>query len=173
MKSIFTKSLLAFHFFALISITACNTNNDDDDGNTCTGSLDASWKVNGTEENAYVEYNGHTVSFLSLSFQACTDPNNSVVINYIPYPPSVGAYELRNGPLSSPIQGQGTYVDESVGTSGVHYPTNDTIVGTLNITSVDLTAKTLSGNFSFNALKPDGSTVQITEGQIFDTKYED
>jgi len=60
-----------------------------------------------------------------------------------------------------------------VGSSGVHYPTNDTLIGVLDITSVDIAAKTLSGTFSFDALKPDGSVIHITEGQIFDTKYED
>lgn len=172
MKPFFRNSLLLLLLSGIFFITACN-NNDDDDGNTCTGTLNASWKVNGTEENAYVEYNVHTVSLLSLSFQACTDPNNMIAINYIPYPPAVGTYELKNGPLSSPIKGQGTYIDESVGTSGVHYPTNDTISGVLTITDVDLSAKTLSGTYSFDALKPDGSVIHITEGQIFDTKYED
>lgn len=173
MKTIFTKSYLALLFLGIISITACRNNDDDNNNNNCNGTLDASWKVNGVEESAYVEYNTHTVSLLSLSFQACSEPNNFVIINYIPYPPAVGSYELRNGPLSSPIKGQGVYVDEGVGTSGVHYQTNDTIVGILNITSVDFAAKTLSGTFSFDALKPDGTVIQITEGEIFDTKYED
>lgn len=175
MKPIFTKSFLALLFLGVISITACR--NDDDDDNNCgaNGTLEASWKVNGVEEKSFVTYHAHTVSFLSLSFQSCSGPNNTVVLNYIPYPPTVGTYELMYGPLSSPIKGMATYIDQSVGTSGVSYATNDTINGTFTITAVDLTAKTLSGTFSFNGLKEDGSGTiySISEGQIFNTVYED
>ncbi len=176
MKSIFTKSFLALLFLGVISITACN-NDDDDDDNNCgtTGTLEASWKVNGVEEKAYLSFHSHTVSLLNLSFLSCSGPNNAVLLNFIPYPPSVGTYELKYGPLSSPIKGLATYIDESVGTSGVSYATNDTITGTFTITDVDLSAKTLSGTFSFDGLKEDGSGVinTITEGQIFNTVYED
>lgn len=175
MKPVFTKSLLALLFLGVILITACRNNDDDDDTCGATGTLEASWKVNGVEEKSYVTYHAHTVSFLSLSFQSCSGPNNTVVLNYIPYPPAVGTYELKYGPLSSPIKGMATYIDESVGTSGVSYATNDTITGTFTITAVDLAAKTLSGTFSFDGLKEDGSGVinNITEGQIFNTVYED
>lgn len=174
MKSIFTKSFLALLFLGVISITACN-NDDDDDNCGATGTLEASWKVNGVEEKAYQSFNNHTVSLLSLSFQSCSGPNNTVVLNYIPYPPAVGSYELKYGPFSSPLKGQATYIDESTGTSGVSYATNDTITGTFTITAVDLSAKTLSGTFSFNGLKEDASGIiyTITEGQIFNTVYED
>lgn len=175
MKPFFTKSLLALLFLGVISITACRNNDDDDNNCGTNGTLEASWKVNGVEEKAYISYHAHTVSLLNLSFQSCSGPNNAVVINYIPYPPAVGTYELKYGPFSSPMKGMGTYIDESVGTSGVSYATNDTITGTFTITAVDLTAKTLSGTFSFNGLKEDGSGIinSITEGQIFNTVYED
>ena len=175
MKTFLTKSFLSLLFLGVISITACR--NDDGDNDNCgsTGVLEASWKVNGVEENAYRSFHTHTGSLLNLSFQSCSGPNNAVVLSYIPYPPAVGTYELKYGPFSSPIKGQATYIDESVGTSGVSYATNDTINGTFTITDVDLAAKTLSGTFSFNGLKEDGSGIihSITEGQIFNTVYEE
>jgi len=90
MKPLFTTSILTLIFLGLISFSACRNNDDDDDTN-CTGNLEASWKVNGALEEVYVSYNGHTVSFLNLHFQACADPHNAIVINYIPYPPAVGS----------------------------------------------------------------------------------
>ncbi len=169
MKPIFTKSFLAVLFLGLISITACN--NDDDGDNDCTGHLHASWKVNGVLEESYQGWHITTTSLLGLTFKSCDDENKSIIISYIPSPPAVGTYQLKYGP-GSPITQVGTY---NLGDANIDYHTTDSIDGTLVITEVNTTDKTLSGTFSFDAVKDDGSgeIISITEGQIFNTVYED
>lgn len=140
---------------------------DDDDNNNCSGDIVATWKVNGTAQESREMTVLNSTSFFNLRFVGCTSGNTTLLLNYIPYPPVVGTYDIKSGPgVNSTVQG--VYTNDS----DPQFGTDNNNTGTLTITAVDTTNKKLSGTFQFTAKAENSSaTKQFTEGSIVNAKY--
>jgi len=159
----------AFLFLSVICMAACNEDSDDD--TDCAGQLQASWYANDMFEECYVGFYSHTADLLSLSFSSCHlgEERGNVTVVYLPYPPVVGTQQLLKGVDFTGVTAQGVYTIDDVS-----FDTDTVNTGTFTITEVDLVAKTLSATFEFTAVNVDDptQTTSITEGQVFNIKYE-
>jgi hypothetical protein len=90
-------------------------------------------------------------------------------IAYLPYPPTVGTFDLLGGLGLNPTA-QGLYDTDIEG----NFWTETTNTGTITITDVDTVMHLLSATFQFTAINVDdpSATIQITEGQIFNIQYQ-
>jgi hypothetical protein len=168
-----------------------------DAGNTPDGAVDASTSDSGTVDAGAVSqcsqpvvatwkadgqpFESQTSLFLSLganagfnlTLSACSAGDEVVQFEQIPMF-AVGTYPLTFTILhghSANGDGGGMYV----AAGNVSYFTDATHTGTFKITSINNTAKTFNGSFSFTGIS-DGDasarTVQITEGKLINIKFQ-
>lgn len=166
------KSLTFLTISILMTMPSCSRNDGNDTDDECPSAVVATWKVDGVSLKSSVYLYSSVGSMLNFTFVGCGDANNEKVIqlSYLPYPPAVGTYPLRDGVSSSGTTAQGAYSPDS----NVSYATDTVHTGSITINSINASAKTLSATFQFTGKKYNGSgeLVQITEGVITNARYQ-
>lgn len=163
--------LFAFSAFIMCLTTFSACSPDEESAEDCIDTPDATWLDNGTSRSSNSNLHVHSETLMNLSFAACQSDNvdRTITISFLPYPPVVGIYEIRDGITINGTYAKGTYTTDDLG----DFTTDDTHTGTISITEVNSTSQTLNATFQFTARKNNDAeqTVEITEGQIIGTNY--
>ncbi len=128
----------------------------------------ASWAALGSDHQSESTVFGPRGSTFDLTLVACGD-GDSVHFFSVPYPPAEGTYPLQWRP-SHGLDANGFAGASYSQNFGANYFTDATgpdSTGSLVLTSVDATAKTMSGTFSFHATTDSGTkSVDVTKGTM-------
>lgn len=150
------KRLLIYVIVVLTVISGSCKKDSNDDGTPATK---MGCKIDGTAWSSTIRYSYHYDSKFSITATTLDGKGIELVI----FGDTPGTYKLGLGQ----IQFSGAY--GTIATNDVYAA----ISGTVVLTKVDITNKTISGTFEFSATKNLTETKTITNGTFNDLSYQD
>jgi hypothetical protein len=144
-------------------------------GGNCPGAIIATRKVDGTSYQSSTSSTSYNAgSSFSLTLAACV-PNGTAdrTISFeVLQNLQVGTYPLRWKMLHANRPNGYSGADYLITNGGSYFTDSVSNTGVLNITAVNTTAKTFSGNFEFTAADDAGTgIVHITDGTLTNIPY--
>ena len=154
-----TLFILSFLFVGILAISSCKkttTTTNNQTSSTCP--QDGMVKASGFSSCTVTVTNMAGIYMLiTVQSGSTLTSNYKQMLFTIPVPTAVGEIQLGGSTYSS---WAATY-----GEGSTMYSTDETNTGVFNITSLDLSAKKMSGTFSFTGVtKPSGDVKSITNG---------
>ncbi len=155
-KTLFILSLLMVGIFTFSSCKKTTTTTNSITSTTCP--QDGMFKATGFSSCTVTATNMAGIYMLiTIQSGSTLTSNFKQMLFTVPIPSAVGEIQLGGSSFSS---WAATY-----GEGSTMYNTDETNTGVFNVTSLDLTAKKMSGTFSFTGVsKPSGNLKSITNG---------
>ena len=159
--------------FILIT-SSCHRETPTTTGN-CPGAVVASWKVDGTSFQSSTPFTTWDSGFdFTLTIAACVSNGTAdrTISFEVLHDLQVGTYPLRWKMLHAQVPNGYSGADYIINNGDSYFTDSISNTGVLNVTNVNTSAKTYSGNFQFTAVDDAGTgVVHITDGTFTNISY--
>ncbi|MCW3127326.1 MAG: hypothetical protein JWO03_2984 [Bacteroidetes bacterium] len=174
MKNLTKTIAMAILCGALAIISSCHRGETITSGN-CPGPVIASWKVDGTSYQSSTSVTTYDSGFdFTLTLAACVSGSTAdrTVTFEVLHDLQVTSYPLRWKMLHANPPNGYSGADYLITNGGSYFTDSVSNTGVLNVTAVNTSAKTYSGNFQFTAVNDAGTgVVHITDGTFTNIPY--